>query len=169
MSLSAELVHDGRWERIEPSKKSRASWFGCGDVSPSKSWTVLHQTNRKASRAGDRGRFRAVSSPRAAADIDATFSALAREWKEATIFLSSPVEAAMHPAYQRIIGLGRDAIPLLVRELRQDPDHWFWALEAITGESPVPADARGHFERMTQAWLDWADSAVDGSVDGGER
>ena len=40
--------------------------------------------------------------------------------------------------------------------MRREPDHWFWALQAITGENPVPATGRGNLERMTEARLEWA-------------
>ncbi len=63
---------------------------------------------------------------------------------------------AMHPAYQQIIGMGDAALPFIFQELRRDPDHWFWALKAITGEDPVAASDRGQLDKMTTAWLDWA-------------
>jgi hypothetical protein len=85
------------------------------------------------------------------------FQELARQWKDATLFLSSITDIAMHPAYQQIIGMGKDALPLLLDELRRHPDHWFWALQAITGVNPVPVSDRGDMGRMTQAWLAWAD------------
>src|ERR1700687_4065288 len=66
------------------------------------------------------------------------FRELARQWKEATEFTSSTTQMVMHPAYQQIIGMGREALPFLLAELRRKPDHWFWALKAITGEDPVP-------------------------------
>jgi hypothetical protein len=59
----------------------------------------------------------------------------------------------MHPAYQQIIGLGPAGVPLLLRELEREPDHWFWALRAITGEDPVPEEARGRLREMAAAWL----------------
>jgi hypothetical protein len=62
----------------------------------------------------------------------------------------------MHPAYQQIIGMGVDALPLILRELEREPDHWFWALEAITGENPVPPTDRGRLNEMARAWLRWA-------------
>jgi hypothetical protein len=85
------------------------------------------------------------------------FRELVRRWKEATLLLSSVTDMAMHPTYQQIIGMGREALPLLIEELRQEPDHWFWALQAITGVNPVPASDRGDVTRMTQAWLAWAE------------
>jgi hypothetical protein len=83
------------------------------------------------------------------------FNALAEEWKRDTRTSSSVTEMAMHPAYQRIIGMGERALPLILGELRAEPDHWFWALKAITGEDPVPASARGRIGAMRQAWLEW--------------
>jgi hypothetical protein len=67
------------------------------------------------------------------------FQELVRQWKEATLLLSWITDKAMHPADQQIIGMGQEALPLLLEELRRDPDHWFWAFQAITGVKPVPA------------------------------
>ncbi|HET6880615.1 MAG TPA: hypothetical protein VFI31_10695 [Pirellulales bacterium] len=85
------------------------------------------------------------------------FHQLAGEWKQATLLTSSGTEMLLHPAYQQIIGMGPEAVPLLVAELRRDPDHWFWALKAITGEDPVAEGDRGNLARMTDAWLKWAE------------
>lgn len=84
------------------------------------------------------------------------FRNLVRAWKAATSLTSSITEMATDPAYQQIIGMGKEAIPLILEELQQDPDHWFWALRAITGEDPVPPADRGKLRSMTQAWLAWA-------------
>jgi hypothetical protein len=84
------------------------------------------------------------------------FEDLARRWKEATRYSSSATEMATNPAYQQIIGMGPAAIPLILEELRKSPDHWFWALTAITGADPVPAADRGNVSRMAAAWLEWA-------------
>lgn len=84
-----------------------------------------------------------------------TFEALSKEWKAQTRFMSSFTDMAMLPAYQRIIGLGPAAVPWLLQELKSEPDYWFWALEAITGENPVPEELRGKREEMAAAWLEW--------------
>ncbi len=83
------------------------------------------------------------------------FARLAEQWRAETGMLSSLNEMAMHPAYQQIIGMGETAVPLLLRELARTPDHWFWALRAITGADPVPAADRGKLPRMAEAWLKW--------------
>src|SRR5688572_11014345 len=57
-----------------------------------------------------------------AAALRERFARLFCEWKDATRFSSSITESAMHPAYQQIIGMGKDAIPLIIAELRKEPD-----------------------------------------------
>jgi hypothetical protein len=86
------------------------------------------------------------------------FDRLLAEWKQDTQFLSSIHEMAISPAYQKIIGLGPVVLPFLFKELRERPDHWFWALKAITREDPVPEESRGNLPQMTEAWLNWAQS-----------
>lgn len=83
------------------------------------------------------------------------FDSLAEEWRTATEFVSSLHEMFLHPAYQRIIGLGPAAVPLILRELRDHPDWWFWALTHVTGVNPVSPEAAGDFDQMRSAWLKW--------------
>ncbi len=51
--------------------------------------------------------------------------------------------------------MGVVAIPLILRDLRQQPDHWFWALRSITGENPIQPKDRGRVVKMAEAWLEW--------------
>ena len=84
------------------------------------------------------------------------FRVLASEGRSEMAHMSSITEMAMHPAYQKIIGMGPEVLPLLLRELEQDPTHWFWALKAITDADPVEPQDRGRLKQMTDAWLSWA-------------
>src|SRR5216117_3328493 len=88
-------------------------------------------------------------------DLETTFHELADTWRRETGHVSSVEQLAMHPAYQRIIGLGQPAIPLILNELRTRPNHWFWALRAITGDDPVPPEHAGSLKLMAQDWLNW--------------
>jgi hypothetical protein len=88
-------------------------------------------------------------------DISRKFRTLTERWYQETAPLSSVSQIAMHPAYQEIIGIGRPAVTLILNELRKRPNHWFWALRAITGEDPVMPDQRGKMQEMTSAWLQW--------------
>jgi hypothetical protein len=83
------------------------------------------------------------------------FSELADEWRATRRRWADVQEMVSHPAYQRIIGMGERAVPFLLGELSTAPNHWFWALHAITGENPVPAESEGRLHDMAAAWIDW--------------
>lgn len=83
------------------------------------------------------------------------FKRLLNEWQEESIVMSSITEMVMLPSYQAIIGMGPAVVPLILTELKQDPDYFFWALEAITGDNPVLPEDEGNLDRMTNAWIKW--------------
>lgn len=83
------------------------------------------------------------------------FASLAATWSEDTAHFSTLPDIVLHPAYQRIIGLGMRAVPLILNDLATRGGHWFWALRAITGADPVPPDDRGNVRAMKRAWLAW--------------
>ncbi len=74
------------------------------------------------------------------ASIQERFRRLADEWKEQSRYLSNAAQMAMLKPYQRIIGLGLPVVPLILKELQREPDQWFWALESITEQDPVPPE-----------------------------
>ena len=88
------------------------------------------------------------------------FNRLAEKWRNETAYASSLFEISMNENYQYIIGMGRNAIPFILRELLKKTEHWFWALKAITCEDPVSDKDRGDLVRMTGAWLNWV--AING-------
>jgi hypothetical protein len=90
-----------------------------------------------------------------AGGIRGRFERLAAEWKQESRYLSNTAQMAMLKPYQRIIGMGLPAVPLILEELRREPNQWFWALEAITEENPVPPEVAGDVRRMAQAWIEW--------------
>ena len=83
------------------------------------------------------------------------FKKLAEQWKAATALVSSTTVMVAHPAYQEIIALGAPVVPLLLRDLEQEPVHWFEALEAISGVNPVPPEHWGNIPAMAADWLAW--------------
>jgi hypothetical protein len=84
------------------------------------------------------------------------FHRLAAAWHRDTDHLSSMEESDAHPAYQAIIRLGPEVVPLLLRDMATNHTHWFTALEAITGARPAPVSAVGRIPAMVDAWLRWA-------------
>jgi hypothetical protein len=69
--------------------------------------------------------------------------------------MSNTAQMAMLRSYQKIIGMGLAAVPLILEELQREPNQWFWALEAITDENPVPPEAAGKVRLMAEAWIQW--------------
>jgi hypothetical protein len=77
------------------------------------------------------------------------------EWRNDTWLKCSIARRTAHPAYLRIIGLGQQAIPWILHELRQEPDYWFPALKALTRNKFSPkADS---MKELRDAWLAWGD------------
>jgi hypothetical protein len=91
----------------------------------------------------------------AGGEVEAAFVELAEQWRRETGLHSSVSKMVTHPAYLSIIGLGHPVVPLLLRALQEQPEHWFVALRAITRQSPVPPEDAGNVPRMTAAWLAW--------------
>jgi hypothetical protein len=103
-----------------------------------------------------------------ALDSDASrwvkFQCLAQEWRQQSGALSSVTAMAMLRPYQQIIGMGRNAVPFILAELKaegDDPDQWFWALSTIAeanGLNPpeIQEEDQGDYQRMAQIWINWA-------------
>jgi hypothetical protein len=83
------------------------------------------------------------------------FIRLRDEWKQKRGPYSSSAKLAQHPAYLKIIGIGPEIVPLLLRELESDPDMWFVALRSLTEADPVTDEMRGNVKAMAAAWLKW--------------
>jgi hypothetical protein len=88
------------------------------------------------------------------------FKKLAKTWKSETELISKVTKRVMHPAYQKIIGMGEAAVPLILKDLSVNgPDDWFWALTSITDENPIKQEFAGNMDAMTEAWLQWGRNA----------
>ena len=88
------------------------------------------------------------------------FQTFAKEWKARKRTSSRAQDIIIHPSYMRIVGMGKPAVPFILLQLQAEvrhaePDHWFAALWAITGENPVPPASRGNLVEMAKAWIDW--------------
>jgi adenine-specific DNA-methyltransferase len=91
-------------------------------------------------------------------DVRKQFLALVKQWKKDTVYLSLATRMAAHPSYRQIVAMGWPVVPLLIAELRRKPDHWFIALEEITGENPVTPEDEGNVKKMAGAWVRWWDT-----------
>ncbi|MGA2174327.1 MAG: hypothetical protein ABSH38_05010 [Verrucomicrobiota bacterium] len=86
-------------------------------------------------------------------ELEHEFRELAEQWYRETRMMSFIRQKAVHPAYQKIIGMGRGALPLILRELRDRGGDWLWALEAISRRNP--ANGIANFKEAVAAWLAW--------------
>ena len=87
------------------------------------------------------------------------FKELLIAWHEERRFSSSYSKIVSCPAYKKIIEMGEPVLPLIFTQIESEgdnPDHWSVALQSITGDNPVPAEARGDTVKMAAAWLEWA-------------
>ena len=63
-------------------------------------------------------------------------------------FYSFMAQMAQHHAYQQILDIGKDAIPLILRRIERQGGFWYHALETITG---IPSPA-GITKLKTEGW-----------------
>ena len=98
---------------------------------------------------------RDLVKPIPAQSVEERFRELERIWRDETAHLSSYSKRFHHPAFQDIIRLGEAVVPLMLRDLEQQPGLWVWALPVITGTNPVVEADAGKIARMSEAWVRW--------------
>jgi len=83
------------------------------------------------------------------------FHRLAEQWYRETGMISMIHKKCMHPAYQHIIGMGKDALPFIFQELKKGRAHWLWALSAILDDDVAkPEDT---LNEAAAAWIKWGE------------
>jgi hypothetical protein len=113
----------------------------------------LHQVDRNFVIRFPLSRRRHIRSD---AEVRLLFDQLKRQWRADSQYVSSTTKLAIHPAYQRIIGLGLQAVPLILQELREEPHQWFWALASIVGEDVGAGQET--VAGAAETWLRWGRS-----------
>src|SRR5437773_1848059 len=84
--------------------------------------------------------------------LELEFLQRALRWKAQTALHSSITKKTQHPDYQRIIAMGEVVVPFILRWLKHEPDFWFDALVAITGDQPARPEHVGNIEALTADW-----------------
>ena len=150
-------------KRIYDAGKDRDRPFRERDYAYARMRAMLPKRGRRVERGYDIARhFAKVIAARFRKKEDSTLAESFREqvdrWKLDTGHMSSLRKAISHPSYLRIIGLANESSGfelerLLLHELESEPDHWFPALTAITGENPIRPEH--DFDEAVAAWLDW--------------
>ena len=90
-------------------------------------------------------------------EFELEFYELVDKWKKNTSYLSSMYKMVMDPNYKKIKRMGTDVIPLILKELQREPDHWMNALTWLTGEDPCFYDLPENIdiEKMSKEWIEW--------------
>jgi hypothetical protein len=83
------------------------------------------------------------------------FNSLKYLWLEETKYSSNIYYTTKHPAYLKIIQLGKDVLPLILKDLSESNTHWFFALREISGANPIQNEHLGNIQEMTNDWLVW--------------
>jgi len=94
-------------------------------------------------------------------ELERSFHLLASQWKKETRKYSTMIHKTMNNNYIDIMSLNVDVVPLILKELKKKPDHWFVALNHFarklkTGD-PVPKEHLGNIEKMREDWLRWGE------------
>ena len=92
-------------------------------------------------------------------DEKPVFPCLVAQWRIERGIRSSTTDILLCPAYQAIIGMGPEAVPMILAQMASegdDPDQWFWALQALTHANPVAEEDEGNFAAMAKAWIEWS-------------
>jgi hypothetical protein len=110
-----------------------------------KIWSiVLLASSLQGSKAGGR------SHP---AKLEEEFKSLVQQWKEDTFSVSSLTKIYAHPAYQRIMAMGTEGIPFVLKQLKAGEGHWFYALKFMAGKN-ISAGINNFLDARA-AWLEW--------------
>lgn len=88
--------------------------------------------------------------------IEKRFDALTKDWVRATRFKNSLSEINDSEPLKSIMAMGDVVVPLILKDLRDSPKHWFFALRVLTGADPIKKRDAGNLENMRKAWLNWA-------------
>lgn len=87
--------------------------------------------------------------------IEKQFNKLATKWKNETGIFSTTPQKVFNDSYLDIIGLGKDVIPFILKDMEHGSAHWHTALKALTKENPVPNEDLSKSKKVREAWLTW--------------
>lgn len=84
------------------------------------------------------------------------FKQLSSQWRRETRALSSILhKTILNSSYMEIIKNGNQFLSFILKDLERGPDHWFIALERITGENPITEKELGKMDKMAEVWIKW--------------
>jgi hypothetical protein len=94
-----------------------------------------------------------ISSESGLSEDEIIFDGLAEGWRRETGDCSVLSRRYKHPYYVAILEMGGAIVPLILRELKRQPERWFDALERLTGENPAKGAVT--FDEGVRRWIAW--------------
>lgn len=94
----------------------------------------------------------------APSELELKFSELASKWRKEVGGYSTMIHITGNDNYLDIIGMGKEVLPYILKDLQKEADYWFVALKHIAKpeNDPIRDDHYGDIELMRQDWLNWA-------------
>lgn len=155
--LSTTYINEqGEPEEANPIAPSRGYWAAMqGDKIQEAKWIRLQS--------GDFQIISVSSSQKKQVDLSvdpqkaSDFYFYKKKWEEEIAGLSSPRSISLNRNYQKIISLGKSILPLIITELKREPDYWFYALEIIVDDEENPVTDDMGFKESVNAWIKWGE------------
>lgn len=88
--------------------------------------------------------------------LESKFRRHLESFNSETLLTSSIDKIVGNLNYLKIIALGSEAIPLILREYFTNGGFWHNALVALTEENPTTAEMHGKQKLIREAWRTWA-------------
>ena len=110
--------------------------------------------------------YTAAPAHKLVTSIEEEFHQLAANWRSETTAFSSLRKKVNNANYLKIIEMGQAVLPLILKSMSAEPQHWFVALKSISGEDPVPHGA--NFYEAVDAWLAWGRAKSVASMENGK-
>lgn len=85
------------------------------------------------------------------------FQRLKSQWLDETRFISNMSEIVENKNHQEIISKGWKIVPLILKDLKENPHWWFHALHSITGHNPVKSEMAGRLKELSKCWIEWGE------------
>jgi hypothetical protein len=87
--------------------------------------------------------------------LELKFKSFSKRWREEIGGESSLSRITGNVNYLKVINLGKEVIPLILKELQEEPAPWFVALRVLTEEEKVGRDHPGNFRQIADDWIKW--------------
>jgi hypothetical protein len=87
--------------------------------------------------------------------LESQFESLSSRWREEVGGESSLSRITSNINYLKVIKLGKEIVPLILKDLQKEPAPWFLALRVLTDEENVGRKRAGNFRRMADDWIKW--------------